>query len=326
MLRLILMLVAASQYTQSKEIRCMNFYGLETPRRDFVCSWAHDPEWYLKQLQSNLDINTIRLPFSRDYIQTGDFTLMDLFISKCKKLNMEIILDYHRTWESHQGPTPEEGVTLLEFVNTWLSVCDRYHSSENVIGIGIFNEYQGMDVDYLKRFQRYTINAIETAHPNRFEYYVGCTRWGGDCAEMNPGDYGVEPHRVFIESHKYSFSGQADHSDWEHSIPRSVPPQNWLIGETGWKHGVLLEREWAERFLSYLEGRNITNVCAWTIAHSGDTEGWWNDNCQDFDWSKAALLKSLWTREFKSLRGYENQSLYPFETNSTRSTSLNGQT
>ena len=296
----------------------MNFYGLETPRRDFVCSWSHDPEWYLKQLQSNLGINTIRLPFSRDYIQAGDLTLMDLFIAKCGKLHMDVILDYHRTWESHQGPTPEEGITLVDFVNTWLTLCGRYLNTNNVIGIGIFNEYQGTDISYLKRFQQYTIHAIESAYPNRFEYFVGGTNWGGDCEQMNPNDYGVDPKRVFIESHKYSFSGTADHSDWDHSIPRSVLSQNWLIGETGWKHGVPSDQVWAEKFLSYLSSRNITNVCAWTIAHSGDTEGWWNDNCQDFDWNKAALLKSLWTKEFKRLRGAENQSLYPLDTNSTR--------
>ena len=316
MRRLLLLLLAVKSL--GREIRCMNFYGLETPRRDFVCSWSHDPEWYLKQLQSNLGINTIRLPFSRDYIQAGDLTLMDLFIAKCGKLHMDVILDYHRTWESHQGPTPEEGITLVDFVNTWLTLCGRYLNTNNVIGIGIFNEYQGTDISYLKRFQQYTIHAIESAYPNRFEYFVGGTNWGGDCEQMNPNDYGVDPKRVFIESHKYSFSGTADHSDWDHSIPRSVLSQNWLIGETGWKHGVPSDQVWAEKFLSYLSSRNITNVCAWTIAHSGDTEGWWNDNCQDFDWNKAALLKSLWTKEFKRLRGAENQSLYPLDTNSTR--------
>lgn len=298
-----LLLFSVSIHTEAKDIRCMNFYGLETPRRDFVCSWSHDPEWYLKQLQSNIGINTIRLPFSRDYVQAGDLTLMDLFISKCNKLDIDVILDYHRTWESHQGPTPEEGITLFDFSHTWLILCERYKEASNVIGVGIFNEYQGTDVDYLIRFQTYTINTIESAYPKRFKYFVGCTLWGGDCEKMDPTIYEVDDNQVFIECHKYSFSGTADRLDWDRSIPHTIPSQNWLIGEMGWKHGLPSDREWAEKFLSYLTMRNITNLCAWTIAHSGDTEGWWNDNCQDFDWSKGALLKSLWTKVFKSLRG-----------------------
>jgi hypothetical protein len=61
-------------------IRGMNYYGLETPGQDFVCGWAHRPDYYLKIL-NDLNFNSIRLPFSLEYIRNGDFSKMDEFFN-----------------------------------------------------------------------------------------------------------------------------------------------------------------------------------------------------------------------------------------------------
>ena len=85
-------------------------------------------------------------------------------------------------------------------------------------------------------------------------------------------------------------------------MPKSIPSDRWFIGEVGWKNSIPEERLWAETFLAYLNKRNISNVCAWTIAHSGDTEGWWKDDCTTFDYSKAALLNGFWDHSLKRTR------------------------
>jgi hypothetical protein len=55
------------------------------------------------------------------------------------------------------------------------------------------------------------------------------------------------------------------------------------------------EKAWANRFLSYLTDRKIQNACLWTIAHSDDTDGWFNDDCEHFDYDKAKMLNAtIW--------------------------------
>lgn len=283
--------------------KCMNFYGLETDRSGLVCDWAHDPSFYLKTLKDAMDINTIRLPFSYQYIKWDDLTLLDRFVDSCKQFDMDVILDYHRTWKSHQGPQPEEGITREEFVTAWKFIANRFRDRPHVKGIGVFNEYQGSNWTYLIDMHNAVISSIESDHPGRYNYYVGCAQWGGDCSGMKLKNYNLtNTSRLFVEVHKYIFSGVSVENDWDKSMPSSIPPDNWVVGEVGWKNGDRAHRDWAEKFVAYLIKRNISNVCAWTIAHSGDTEGWWNDDCETFDWNKAALFKSIWTENLKRLR------------------------
>lgn len=298
----LLSLLLLSTLDRMAGFRCMNFYGLETPRRGFVCDWAHPPLYYLTILKHAMQIDMIRLPFSREYIEQNDYHLMDSFILDCASLNMSVILDYHRTWESHQGPTPEEGINLAQFQDTWKKVALRYNHYSNVVGIDIFNEYQGRDASYIINIQNRVISVIESMLPGRYIYYVGCTNWGGDCEKFRLNRFNIDASRLHIDVHKYVFSGTSNPPDWDISIPNTIPAANWFIGETGWKNNVPQERQWAETFLSYLNKRNITDVCAWTIAHSGDTDGWWEDNCETFDWNKASVLNTFWDGGFKRLR------------------------
>lgn len=282
--------------------RCMNFYGLETERQGFVCDWTHNPEWYIEKLKTDLSINTIRLPFSYEYVTFSDMTMMDNFIETCRIHGINIILDYHRTWSDHQGPVPNEYITMDDFIGSWIKVLNRYYAYDNLIGVGIFNEIQlENDFNYANSMHELVISSLEKVFPDRFYYFAGCPNWGGNCSEMDLSHM-TTWNRTFIEVHKYVFSGNSVSLDWDISIPSRIPADHWFVGEVGWKHGDSVHLEWAERFLSYLKTRNITNVCAWTIAHSGDTEGWWKDDCETFNWAKAALLKTLWFGSFKRLR------------------------
>lgn len=287
-------------YVRADMLKCMNFYGLETQRMGLVCDWAHPFQWYLDRLVKDLGVNTIRLPFSYELFKYHPLDLMDNFVRECKTRNIRVILDWHRTWNTHQGPVPEEGIDRSEFINTWIKILERY---PDVYGIGIFNEIQTDDFDYANNLHKEVITAIEQRFPGKFVYFAGCPRWGGDCHDMKLDDMPTW-NRTYIEVHKYIFSGASDLQDWEKSIPRSIPSDHWFVGEVGWKQEIQKEREWAERFLAYLNSRNITNVCAWTIAHSGDTEGWWKDDCETFQWDKAALLRSFWVATIKQVREF----------------------
>lgn len=279
----------------SQPLKCMNFYGLENDRKGFVCDWVHPPEFYVDKLQRELGINTIRLPFSYEYTTQGDLSKMDNFIQMAKSKNIRIILDYHRTWSSHQGPLPEEGISMQTFINAWIHLLHRFQMYDNIFGVGVFNEIQSRDVQYTLRMHEQVISSIESVFPNRFSYFAGCPQWGGDCSEI---DLSHMPtwNRTFIEIHKYHFSGTGDNRDWDFSMPKRIPADKWFVGETGWKHDIPHEREWAKRFIEYLKQREIQNVCYWTIAHSGDTDGWFRDDCETYNNEKSLLSRSLWEK------------------------------
>jgi len=297
LLALLLILYFASAL---KELHCMNFYGLETDRAGLVCDWQHEPGWYLQKMKTDLNIDTIRLPFSYQYVIQKDFTKMDSFIGKCNELGLRVILDYHRTWSSHQGPTPEEGISMDQFISSWVDLLRRYEGS-CVLGVGVFNEIQTNDFNYTMNMHRRVIAEIERNFPERFLYFVGCPGWGGNCSDMDLSDMPTW-NRTYVEVHKYKFSGASNRQDWDISIPDKIPPDHWFVGEFGWKQDVAEDLKWAEGFISYLKERNIRSVCGWTIAHSGDTAGWWKDDCETFDIPKAQLLMTLWSQHRHYLR------------------------
>lgn len=274
-------------------LHCMNFYGLETDRVGLVCDWVHDYEWYLDSLQKDMNINTIRLPFSYESFREKKTDLMSKIVASCQRRNLKVILDWHRTWKSHQGPTPEENITMSEFTQGWIDVLTMF---PNVYGVGIFNEIQPADASYANNLHRHTIRAIEDKFPGKFVYFAGCPLWGADCRGIDLSDMPTW-NRTLIEIHHYYFHGNHTPTEWDQLMPRSIPSDHWFIGELGWKQNITEEREWARNLLGYLSSRNISNVCAWTIAHSADTNGWWDDDCTTFNEEKASLLTSLWDNE-----------------------------
>lgn len=292
---LLLILASAQRPTQ---IRCMNFYGLETERQGLVCDWQHPPEWYMHRLAQDMNINTLRLPFSYQYVAQHDLLKMENFIMNARNHNLSVILDYHRTWSSHQGPTPEEGISMTDFTNAWIYLLKRVEVFKNVIGVGIYNEIQNSDLQYTLQMHRQVIGTIEREFPGRFLFFAGCPNWGGNCHGMQSL---MDLNRVYIEVHKYHFSGKSDQEDWDKSMPYEVPADRWFVGETGWKQNIPSEKTWAEGFIAYLKKRGIQHVCAWTIAHSGDTDGWFHDDCENFDTEKANLFNRIWESTPKTI-------------------------
>lgn len=275
-------------------LRCMNFYGLETESANFVCSWVHPPRYYLQLLKEYMFINSIRVPFSQDYVKKGDFRLLDQFFDDCDEFGILIILDYHRTHSTHQSPSPTSETSYGDFLDTWITLLNRYKDRPSMYGVSIFNEIQFTnDFTYSNNIHATIITDLERLFPERFYYFAGCPNWGGNCSGMELSNHPVW-NRTFIEVHKYQFSGTSTPEDWEVSIPPRIPADHWFIGEFGWRQDSQQDRNWANMFIDYMRARKIYNACAWTIAHSSDTQGWWNDDCNTFDWDKANLLFGLW--------------------------------
>lgn len=267
--------------------KCIAIYGLETTSRNFVCSWAHPVEFYMKELR-RLNFSTIRIPFSYEWVQEKDFKHMDHIFDVAEQYNLTILLDMHRIWSTHQGPSPEEGITLDEFIEKgWLPILDRYHNRTCLKGHNVYNEYTGHDVAYITRYSEQVIQAVEHIYPNRFTYYVTGYVWASTLAQLDMDHLGLG-HRLIYSIHRYIWHG-LNTPDWD--IPFGQHLDHIIVGEFGFKDS---EFNWARSFIGYLKGHNITDACFWTIAHSHDTDGMWYDDCEHVNWEKYKLLDTLW--------------------------------
>lgn len=308
---LVLMPLLWMQATQAKIIKGINFYGLETPSQDFVCGWQHRPSYYLEKLDS-LGFNSIRLPFSLEYVRSGNFEKMDEFFDAIKTHpNMSIVLDMHRVFSSHQGPTPTENwITMDMFLDGWRKIIGRYENNPQLMGIDVFNEYQGTDSNYWNGVLRTIVKDIEKHYPDRFEYFVGGTRWGGDIHDINLESLPFH-ERIHYSIHKYIFSGSGFNreDDWDWSFGNFKNKTHKVsVGEWGFKSERYDEVQWAKQFVAYLKKHNIRDTYFWTIAHSGDTGGLWSDDCETVDMAKYNIIQSLWEEDetngdVKRLRG-----------------------
>lgn len=275
-------------FVLSHPIRSISFYGLETELKDFTCSWKHPITFYLDVLKA-LDFTTIRVPFSREYVLNNDFSKMDNFIQQSYIRNFTIILDYHRTYNSHQGDITE--VSIKDLIDTWYKVLDRYLWYDNVIGGNCFNEPQGKDPVPIMNYMKSVFDAIESRYGDRYIHFATGTNWGGSLVGINLEN---EPYkdRMIYSAHKYAFSGTADRADWDSSFGTLFPAEKLCIGEWGF---ILPEqREWAERFIAYLREKGIEHTSYWTVANSGDTGNLVFDDCEIIKWDHYSLIKKLW--------------------------------
>lgn len=278
-------------------IQGYNFYGMETPLKDFTCSWKHPVEYYINQL-SDFGFNSIRLPFSKQYIDENDLSKMDNFITKATEKNMSILLDFHRVNSNYQSSNPFNDLTLTQFTECWVKVLNRYKNNSLVFGVGLFNEFQGSSSDgvYWSEMMKQTINKIEeTQLPNRWTYFVGGSQWGGDLHYINLENQPFSSN-VKYEIHKYHFSGTSTIEDWDYSFGNFT--NKIVVGE--WS----INREaWDERFINYLIKRNIRNNYYWTISNSGDTINLWENDCETINWDVINKIKTLWSSSHRLLRG-----------------------
>lgn len=275
--------------------RCVNFYGLETPETKLVCSWKHPASWYLDQLQQSIGIDSVRIPFSYEYVSRspkmeGLHELVDI----CSSRKLSVILDYHRGYADHQGPSPiEKDITFEMYSELWLFVLDQFAGNPTVTALSLFNEYQGQNKTEAELLQMRMARIIESVFPSRFIYMFGCAVWGTDCAGMY-SNLKQEPFwdRSFIEIHTYSFQGPVD--------PNKFPSEGKIfVGELGWYDDAT---DWAHSMISFLKAKGIKDVCFWTIAHSHDTANLYEDDCETPKNTTMSIFNSLYALP-RCLRG-----------------------
>ena len=282
-------------------IRGISWYGYETPRRGLTCDWANPMEHYVEELYG-MGFRSIRVPFSWEWASSGDgtfFTALDhVFDVVARYDNMNIVLDCHRVFASHQGPQPEESyVTMDMFIDMWKRVITRYIDRPQLLGIEPFNEFQTNDPQYVNNKLTEIISALEDEFPNKLMYYAGGARWGGSLHGISLEHLPFAKERIRYVWHKYHFSSGSNYEqDWDWSLGEIAQnePHRIIVGEFGWITEEPAQREWALRLVDYLKQRGIHDSFLWTLALSGDTHALYYDDCTTVDWDKLSIVKQLW--------------------------------
>lgn len=276
------------------QFRCGSIFGLETDHKGFMCDWYKPVDYYVETM-SQLGFNSLRIPFSYQYIQENNLQQLDHVVDLGNQYNMSIILDFHRIWGNTQQPTPfDYGVTEQQFTDTWLSVLGRYENDKSIIGHNIYNEFVPTDTNYLNAYSRRIVVKIEQRFPGRYIHFITGTNWSGNLRGITLEDLPFK-ERIWYSVHKYSFSGTGNKEDWDKSFGDvGLPLNRTIIGEWGWKGDVPAQVDWAQRFMNYMIEKNITNTCYWAQSQSGDTGNLWANNCEEFHWGDYFLLKSFW--------------------------------
>jgi hypothetical protein len=276
----------------SHAYRCINFYGIETEAAKPVCSWVHEPGWYLEDLVKRAHIDSIRLPFSYQYASCGNFTWLDKVIFEAAARNISVILDYHRGYADKQGPRPVEGdITEFDWGTIWLLILHRYVQYTNIKALTLFNEWQDMNKTEAQAMQLRLAREIENEFPGRYEYMFGCVDWGKDCSGMfeHLSDE-VFSKRAFVEIHMYGFTNYTTER-LESMLPKK--PLRTFVGELGWMNSTN-ETTWAQTSVKWLKRKRVSDICFWTLAHSIDTGGFYKDDCITVEQDKIDLFNSLY--------------------------------
>ena len=280
--------------TVNSLIKGINWFGFETEYKNLMCTWTNDIEWNIKKIKE-LDFNYIRLPFSLEFVNDGNWEEMDKFFNIAYQYDIDIVLDFHRLHSTHQSFRPYDNhFTFDDFLDTWRIILDRYKSYSNLKGVDIFNEYQGNNVVEWNNLSRQIVSFIENQFPERFDYYVGGVRWGGNLYGVKLDDLSYND-RITYTIHKYWFSDGIDEEAWAATFDKENH-KLISVGEWGYKtDGSEFEKKFAIEFVDWLKENNIRDTFFWTWTYnSGDTGGILKADCTTVDYEKIRLLHDLW--------------------------------
>ena len=275
-------------------LRGISWFGLETEYENLMCTWKHNISWNLEKI-NDLGFNSIRLPFSLQYLDENNFYVMDQFMEEIQHYNISVCLDFHRLHNTHQSAKPyDDEVTFDHFLRGWFTVLTRYAHVNNVKSVDIFNEFQSDNYVEWNNLARQIVQYIEVHFPEKYNYFIGGVRWGGDLHFVDLDDLPYND-RIHYTIHKYWFSDKEPYEDkWQYSFGDHSLIS---VGEWGYISTNINETAWANRFVDWLILHNITDSYFWTFSfNSGDTGGILLEDCETVDEDKMKLLNKLWNQ------------------------------
>ncbi|ORE90301.1 chitinase, cellulase [Stappia sp. 22II-S9-Z10] len=308
------------------EINGINWFGFETEIAVAHGLWARNWRDMMDDMKS-LGFNTVRIPFSGDFVATGGanvsgvdlgfnpdlagltgMEILDRIVDYADTIGLKILLDYHRG-KPGGGPNDNglwygDGRTEADVIREWQTMAARYGDKPAVIGADLMNEPHmatwgdGSATDWGAAAGRIG-NAVLQAAPDWLIVVEGVSVYEGDPYWWGGNLQGVADHPVRL----------ADPSKLVYSIhdyPPSVFNQPWFsdgrslpeVWDKNWgyivKEGIapVLVGEWGS-FLATAADRAWAGELADYMRDLGTPWFWWSLNPNSGD--TGGLFADDWT-------------------------------
>lgn len=258
-----------------------------------------------------------------DLVNLSALEVMDRIIAGAGARDLRVILDDHR---STPGGGPESNGLWYttsypesRWIDDWKMLARRYKGNDTVIGMDLRNEPFGAcwgcgdpSKDWRLAAEK-AGNAILSVNPNLLVIVEGIgtyngqsTWWGGNL--MGVKDYPVAlhvPNRLVYSAHEYPGSMYPQPWFSDPSYPNNLPAvwdKYWgylaantpiLIGEFGTRLQTDKDRQWFQKFGSYIQAKHL-NWTFWSLnPNSGDTGGLLLDDWLSVQQEKQTVLKTI---------------------------------
>jgi endoglucanase len=258
-----------------------------------------------------------------DLVDLTALEVMDKIIAGAGAREIRVILDNHR---STAGGGPESnGLWYADrypesrWIEDWKMLADRYKGDDTVIGMDLRNEPFGACWGCGDPARDWRLaaekagNAILSVNPDLLIIVEGIasyngqnTWWGGNL--MGAKDFPVRlqvANRLVYSAHEYPASMYPQPWFSDPNFPNNLPgvwDRYWgylaadvpiLVGEFGTRLQTDKDRQWLQKFKSYIQARRL-HWTFWSLnPNSGDTGGLLLDNWVSVNKEKQDLLKTI---------------------------------
>jgi len=258
-----------------------------------------------------------------DLVNLSALEVMDRIIAGAGARGIRVILDDHR---STPGGGPEsnglwytDSYPESRWIDDWKMLANRYKGNDTVIGMDLRNEPFGAcwgcgdpTKDWRLAAEK-AGNAILAVNPDLLivvegvaNYNGQSTWWGGNL--IGAKDFPVSlqvPNRLVYSAHEYPASMYPQPWFSDPSYPSNLPSvwdKYWgylaantpvLIGEFGTRLQTDKDRQWFQKFGSYIQAKHL-NWTFWSLnPNSGDTGGLLLDDWLSVQQEKQNLLRII---------------------------------
>eukprot|EP01084_Bolivina_argentea_P232315 391575_1 len=279
----------------------LSWFGFETSNYNLYGLDKHSLDWYLDWIVNN-DFNAIRLPFSQDFVNSGNTNLNAYknVVEKAGEKGILIMVDFH----SATAGSWTDGLDTInhaQAIQTWETMADLLGDQYNVFLADVFNEPHDVDNNEWGAWISFC-EQVATALWNKgvnWMIAIEGTNWQCDVLSCSWGEnlegikntgttFSLEGNRFVWSPHvyggdvsgNYAYSESAWKSHWGYLVDGTYTNNKAasVIGEFGTKYMGSMQN-WLQDLITYLIKVDQRNTFYWCLnPNSGDTGGLLTDN------------------------------------------------
>lgn len=298
-------------------LRGLNWFGYEGDCNIVQGLWINSIDHYFSILANDIQVNTLRIPFSDNTIRNwdqhpkpecltanewmNDISIKDSFhvlFQKAADAHISIVLDFHTIGGDITDYLFSDTFTMDDTFRMWQLVMQEFIQYDNLLAIDIKNEPHG-DISWSDwgSYASSIITYIRSQFPNyRGLFFIEGIQdknsrsvWGGSFTDLHKWMMNIMPNnKVVFSPHIYGNSVRGDEASddtyalfdyWFGDLRFKFPNNAIVIGEIGGMN-IGDDLVWHTKIKNYLKKRGLNDAIYWCMnPNSGDTGG-----IMEYDW------------------------------------------